>query len=75
MIMAGDFNCVTGQLDVEENFRNKRSMEMIQMVQTFNLRDFFREERPIHQGIHLPSAWIYVSLVRLYLPDPGCSRQ
>ena len=63
MIMAGDFNCVTGQLDVEENFRNKRSMEMIQMVQTFNLRDFFREEQHYirEYTFHRPgstSAWL-----------------
>lgn len=46
MIMAGDFNCVTEQQDVEENFRNKRSLELRDLIQTFSLTDVFREGNP-----------------------------
>jgi len=68
MVMAGDFNCVAGQLDVEENYRNKRSMEMIQMVQAFHLRDFFREVQPYAREytFHRPGS-TSARLDRIYL--------
>ena len=68
MVMAGDFNCVAGPLDVEENYRNKRSMEMIQVVQTFSLRDFFREEHPYirEYTFHRPGS-TSARLDRIYL--------
>ena len=46
MMMAGDFNCVTEQQDVEENFRNKRSIELRDLIQTFSLTDVYREGNP-----------------------------
>ena len=34
-IMVGDYNCVIHREDVEENYRNKRSLELGQLVQAF----------------------------------------
>ena len=42
LVIGGDYNSVVDPLDVEENFRNKRSIELRQIVQTFNLQDFYR---------------------------------
>ena len=53
---------------VVEKYRNKRSMEMIQMVQAFNLRDFFREEQPFirEYTFHRPGS-TSAQLDRIYL--------
>ena len=46
-VVAGDFNCVTSPLDVEENYWNKQSNELIQQVQTKEMTDVYREQKPL----------------------------
>ena len=46
-VVAGDFNCVTSPLDVEENFRIKQSIELNQLVQTMEMIDVYREKKPL----------------------------
>lgn len=46
MAIIGDFNCVIHEKDVEANFRNKRSIELRQLVETFNLTDIFNTIHP-----------------------------
>ena len=38
-IMVGDYNFVIHREDVEENYRNKRSLELGQLVQAFSFCD------------------------------------
>ena len=37
--MVGDYNFVIHREDVEENYRNKRSLELGQLVQAFSFCD------------------------------------
>ena len=46
MALIGDFNCVIHEKDVEANFRNKRSIELRQLVETFSLSDIFNTIHP-----------------------------
>ena len=47
--MAGDFNCETGPLDVEENYTTKKSIELLQLIQSQGLQDVFRDKNPLGQ--------------------------
>ena len=42
LVMGGDYNSVIDQQDVEENYRNKRSIELRELVRTFSLQDSYR---------------------------------
>ena len=46
-VVAGDFTCVTSPLDVEENYWNRQSNELIQQVQTKEMMDVYREKKPL----------------------------
>ena len=46
VMVPGDFNCVIDPLDVEENFRNKPSIELRDLVTTFSLTDVYRARNP-----------------------------
>ena len=45
-MVAGDFNSVIDQRDVEENYRNKRSVELSDLVNALGLSDTFRFLHP-----------------------------
>ena len=44
--MVGDYKCVNNVRNVEENYRNKRSLELSQLVQAFELCDTFWRLHP-----------------------------
>ena len=46
-IMVGDYNFVIHREDVEENYRNKRSLELGQLVQAFSFCDASRLLHPL----------------------------
>ena len=48
-VVGGDFNCVIDHNDVEENYRNKRSVELGELVRALGLSDTFRFLHPGHR--------------------------
>lgn len=67
MLMAGDFNCVTGQLDVEENYRT--STDSSSRPQRCTQRNM-----SLWAVIHIPSSRIFSIETGSSIPDPGhCS--
>ena len=70
VILAGDFNCILKEIDTEGNFQDKKCLVLMDLVNTYNLSDVFRQMHPLSREYtwHRPNCFAS-RLDRIYFPQ------